>query len=217
MLQSASYAPASWILLVLIAVAGTGCCCVQGVPGACSTGCDGNPISMGCGSGCGVGAIAGLASCRGACGEVYVDEWVSEPPVADNCGYPCGGCGNCGQCQPIRSVLRLLWGRPYMTGCSTGLCGPSCDGSCDSGGFTHAGYPTQHSGGMHFSGSPASSHCNCGQNHSMMPGNSSEPIRNFTPESHSTPLEVTPEVVPTPAPDIMPSSAKRLNPALRRG
>lgn len=196
----------TWFLLSLLSVASAGCCCVQGVSscGSCDFGGGGFACDTGCGT-CGPGPVANLASCRGACGEVYVDEWISEPPTIDNCGYDCGGCGHCGQCRPVRNLLRLLWGRPFVTSCSTGLCGPSCDGGCGVGAVEHG------SGG---------SGCNCGQDHSV--GEEvyhSDPIQmhgspSYTPPS--APMNVSPEAVPTPAPAITPSSAKRLNPAKQR-
>ena len=74
----------------------------------------------------GIAGLLSRASCNGACGEVYVGEWLSEPPCPDDCGYNCGGCGNCGSCRPVLNTLRLLWGRPYQTCCSS----PGCTG-CD--------------------------------------------------------------------------------------
>ncbi|MEZ6136774.1 MAG: hypothetical protein R3C53_17910 [Pirellulaceae bacterium] len=190
------------LVVALLALSHAGCCCVQGTgyaPGGCSSG------------NCGSGPLMGLASCRGACGEVYVDEWISEPPVLDNCGYDCGGCGSCRQCQPIRNALRLLWGTPFVTSCDTGLCG----GGCESGSSVVSG---------------GSSGCNCGQHHAGSPIHDSsilsspQPVpthpQSVSPEIplHGVP-QIAPgnsgEVVPTPAP-AMPNSAKRLNPANRR-
>lgn len=199
-----------WLFLGLLSAVGSGCCCVQGMPGGA------------CGYGnCGPGPIASLASCRGACGDVYVDEWISEPPVVDNCGYDCGGCGNCGNCQPVRNLLRLLWGTPYIAACCPDACGPSCDGGCDGGyvadGYSHEAY---YDGGHAHTG--GGSGCNCGQSHSsygspshapILPHESMQPVPN---SGSARPLEVAPEVVPTPAPTVEPSSARRLNPAARR-
>lgn len=176
---------ASVMILGTVLMSGAGCCTIQGV-GPCGS-C--GPVGGSCAPAtCGPGPLASLMSCRGACGEVYVDEWISEPPVVDNCGYDCGGCGNCGQCQPIRNVLRLLWGRPYITGCPTSLCGPSC-GGCDSA----CGCDSHSDHGM------------------MMVPSAPQPI-----PATEVPMEVVPETTPTPAPAIAPTSAKRLNPARNR-
>lgn len=214
----------AWLALSLLTVLSTGCCCVPrasscgdcGLGASCGSSCD----SMGPVGG-GLGALAGFASCRGSCGEVYVDEWVSEPPVADNCGYDCGGCGRCGNCQPIRSVLKLLWGRPYMTSCSTGLCGPSCDGGCDSCGgesyYEDGSYVSDYSSG--------GSSCNCGESHtSHAPSMSVSPSMSAPqpvpapshPAAPTLPMEIMPNSAPSSAPAISPSSAKRLNPAQQR-
>lgn len=187
----------AWLMLAILSLFASGCCCVQGVSSqgtcgisSCATG--------GCATGaCGAGPLASLASCRGACGDIYVDEWISEPPTIDNCGYPCGGCGQCRQCTPVRSLLRLLWGRPYMAGCCTGM--PSC--GCDScGGGFDGGYAVSSHGAS----------CDCGDHHSA--GAALHPVPNIAP-SHEVPAE---EVVPTPAPVIEKASARRLNPAAQR-
>ncbi len=211
----------AWMLFGLVSLTSAGCCCVQGVApcGDCGLGpatygpatygpatCDSGSCDSGsCESGfCGSGPLLGFLGCRGACGEVYVDEWVSEPPCVDNCGYDCGGCGNCRECQPIRNVLRLLWGTPYRTCCNPGICGPACDGgcaSCDSGG---------HAGGS----------CNCGGQHMSAPQQMLPPGNSIVPQPipNAAPMEVVPEQisVPTRAPQVSTSSARRLNPAQRR-
>lgn len=193
----ASYFRASWILTCLMTLVGTGCCCTQGMQ-TCSSysSCSSCP-----GGGCGSGRLLGLASCRGGCGETYVDEWVSEPPCVDDCGHGNSGCNSCGSRRPLRTLLRLLWGTPYDAGrgCSTG-CDTGCDGGCSScgggGAVTVAGstLPTQS--------------CSCGGSHSptgvhttIAPGHSGSPAPAAT--------------APTPAP-VAPSSAKRLSPAQQR-
>jgi len=214
--------------LGLLCLAGAGCCCVQGLPaGGCSSG--------GCGGGlCGSGPLMGLAGCRGACGEVYVDEWISEPPVVDNCGPNCGGCQRC--YQPVRSVLRQLWGRPFVTSCDTGLGGPSCDSGCDacsSGCSTGTGFSSRGLLDSGYAPSRQGTTCNCGQSH--------EPAMHFDSGSsshhmHTSPMPSTPVPAPAlpnqshpssqvpqaapeliPNPSVTPSSAtRRLNPALSR-
>lgn len=220
------------LLLGLLSVVGTGCCCVQGMPGgACGT-----ASVVG---GCPPGPLMGFASCRGACGETYVDEWVSEPPVVDDCGYGCGGCSRCGQ--PVRSVLRQLWGRPYMSQCSTGLCGPSCgdaggaDCGCDSGGsggyadVLGDGYTDSSFDNAGYGPAAPKKSCNCGSSgHAAhLHGGSvrREPfddrgdMQSLPPAD--TPMngvpQLAPEIVPSPEASVTPTSAaRRLNPALSR-
>ena len=166
-----------WLLLGICLVSGAGCAaCIQGV-GPCGTGC--GP----CGS-----DAAAYASCKGGCGDVYIDPWISEPPCVDNCGYDCGGCGSCGQCRPVLSVLKLLWGAPYATNCSP--CGPApCDSGCDSCG---GGHVVHHGGEVY---------------HDTTPSN----VRAMEP-TPAVPLETAPEAVePAPA-----DGARRVNPAVRR-
>lgn len=219
----------AWLLLGLLSICSAGCCCVQGGAscGDCGIGggfggaLGGACRSGDCGGNCGSGPLAELASCRGGCGEVYVDEWTSHPPTVDNCGYDCGGCGNCGQCRPLKSVFKLLWGRPFVTNCSTGLCGPSCDAGCDScdGGGTYVdNYGDIHGGEIMGGGSSCR---NCTENHiphehlEMVPAQPmpDAPAMEVSPNA---PSETTPKAIPTPAPDITPSSARRLNPAKQR-
>ncbi len=226
------------MMLGLLSIASAGCCCVQGLPGNAYGG--GNCGLSSCGGGmCGSGPLMGLAGCRGACGEVYVDEWVSEPPTVDNCGPNCGGCSQC--YQPVRNLLKVLWGRPYMTSCDTGLCGPSCDGGCDScGGAGYGGEAYMDDGytsnviddGGHASVRNGSS-CNCGSSHATPshsapmhagPGHSAPipaPSLQSPPMMHSAPVpgpstlpgngvpQVAPEVMPAPAPNVTPTSAAR--------
>jgi len=173
----------SCLMLAVLPLFATGCCCVQGVPN-CSTGA--------CGAGtCGPGPIASLASCRGGCGDVYVDEWVSEPPAVDQCCQP-ASCG----CQPVRNILRALWGQPYGACCPNDLVGPSCDcgvggGSCDSGCCSSSSIPMQ-SGVVR-----------------EVPQNATQMK---VPPTESVPEEVS----PTPAPEIDPMASRGLNPAQRR-
>lgn len=193
------YFRATWILTCLATLVGSGCCCTQGM-NSCSgmVGCSTCPTNS-----CGTGPLLGLASCRGGCGETYVDEWVNEPPCIDDCGYCSSGCDNCRSDRPVRSMLRLLWGIPYDggCGCATSSCDSGCDGGCSSCG---GGTSLAHSG---YSGTTTG--CNCGGSHSsevhMSPVPSAAPMQNAAPV----------EAVPTPAP-VAPSSAKRLNPAQQR-
>lgn len=211
----ATYFRASWILTCLMTLVGAGCCCTQGM-NTCGgsyysscTSCPTGGCETGCGTGgCGPGRLIGLASCRGGCGETYVDEWVSEPPCIDNCGYCDSGCDNCRQ--PVRSMLRLLWGTPYDggCGCSTGCdsgCSSGCDGGCSSCGG---------GGSLAVSGPTHTQSCNCGGSH----GTHSSVMPNAMPSTMMPNHAVPPapgNATPTPAP-VAPSSAKRLSPAQQK-
>ncbi len=207
------YSHAAWIFTCLMTLVGSGCCCTQGM-NSCSgvVGCTTCPTNS-----CGTGPLMGLASCRGGCGETYVDEWVSEPPCIDNCGYCETGCDRCGR-RPVRSLLRALWGVTFK-----GDCGASgCDSGCDSGSGSVC---SSCGGGMAFSGdiihggmhSTTNQGCNCGGSHS--PAAHMSPVPMSSGSGHATPSHtVSPapeEAVPTPAP-VSPSSAKRLSPAQQR-
>lgn len=198
------------LLLIALPLIASGCC---SVPSCGSGACGMNTCSTGscstgtCGSGGGGGGLASMLACQGACGDVYVDEWISEPPAPDNCGYACGGCGSCEQCQPIRNVLKLLWGTPYNACCPNDMVGGSCGGcdSCD--GPSHlAGYET----GGYSSGSS----CNCGSPEHHHGGTTM--MREIPSDGGARMLQQAPEaVVPTPAPEVDPM-ASHLNPARRR-
>ncbi len=119
----------SWLALVVLLLAGSGCCCVQGTSacGSCNS----------CSSGsCGLGPLAGFRACAGGCGETYVDEWVSEPPCIDKC---CAG-----NPRPVRSLLQTLWGSRFVQGCD--LCATGCD-SCSDGGCDTCGCGYASAGG----------------------------------------------------------------------
>jgi hypothetical protein len=208
----ANYFRGSWIVTCLLSLVSAGCCCTQGM-----NTCSSHSACSSCshGGGCGAGPLLGMASCRSGCGEVYVDEWVSEPPCIDDCGYTHSGCDSCHSKRPVRSLLRLLWGTPYEGGCSTG-CDSGCESGCE-GGCSSCGGGDE----MSFSGgSAASSSCNCGGSHAA-PGVHLSPV-----PSHGMPGPMSPAIgspvapppeaaAPTPAP-VAPSSAKRLSPAQQR-
>jgi hypothetical protein len=183
------------LLASLVAAVSAGCAC-----GPC-----GAVVGGGCDGGFGDGvwdsgqrpvrSLLANASCNSGCGEVYVDEWLNHPPTMDHCGTSCCDGGSCGR-QPIRTALRLLWGAPYLGGCS---------GSCDS-------VPNFHgTGGDH-------SDCNCGHDHAYSihstPGMPMPVPQQVTPEAID--ISPSPSRGPTPAPAVAPSSVKRLNPATNR-
>lgn len=210
--------PRPFCLIGLLLIFGSGCCCVQGVPQGNGYGMRGPDRCDGCTSGSSSPGIGEFASCRGGCGEVYVGEWLSEPPTPDPCDFPCGGCGKCNECQPIRNILRALWGTPYRNDCTAAWCGPSCDGGCDSAGGSDAfGGPIIHDGHHHHS-----SNCNC--DHAAAAHGVSGPYRvpshGISPEPMDGSSGPSQEAVPTPAPavdsSVEPTSATRLNPAARK-
>ncbi len=198
----------AYLTVCFAALASAGGCCTPcgGPVGTMAGGRGGAPMVIG------GGGLLGLAGCRAGCGEVYVDEWLSEPPHPDNCGFSCGGCGSCQQCQPVRNALRLLWGRPYASSCCSSGCDSGCD-SCDGGGgeIYHDGLMSS----GYASGDPG---CNCGHDHPASSHNMHMPPAPSMLGPGTSTMEVvpTPQQVPTPAPTVGPSSAKRLNPAQQR-
>lgn len=189
----------------------SGCCTPCGGPVGTMAGARGGaPMVIG------GGGLLGLAGCRAGCGEVYVDEWLSEPPYPDNCGFSCGGCGSCRQCQPVRNALRVLWGRPYTSNCCSSVCDGGCDGGCDS--CDGGGGELYHDGSISTGHASGNTGCNCGQDHHSSSHNMHmTPAPSMLGPGPST-MEVvpTPQQVPTPAPTMAPTSAKRLNPAQQR-
>jgi len=113
----------------------------------CDTGCCNSCTP--CGNGCVSGLDCLLAPfamlnrmfvCSGGCGEIYWDEWISDPP---DCRDPCDPCANWngqGCCTSRWSKMFRCWpclgvGYPYGYGYQYGSYNPSCgcDGGCDSG------------------------------------------------------------------------------------
>ena len=192
----------TYVALSILSLAAAGCTCVQGMPGGCGGGgCSTGTCDTG---GCRAAGLGSFLSCRGGCGDVYVDEWISEPPEADNCGYECGGCGHCEHCRPVRGALRALWGHRYQPHCTNGLMGPPCETGCsECGGTSYGGEVYSDGTIVDESASP-------------------EPIPLDPTLAPEGPLKVEPEAVPpppeavpTPAPDIDKGTARRLNPASR--
>jgi hypothetical protein len=146
-----------------------GCCCTQtcgdpcGGPG-CNTCCFSWPrpiVWNGCCNDCGPGPCESCCDCPQecgilpwfwrnricgqGCGDVYVGEWISDPPdCCDPCD-PCHGCyiGPQGCCNlgPLQRLLAALHGYSY---CPPPDCGPVC-GLCNKGCCTadHVGYELQ--------------------------------------------------------------------------
>lgn len=173
----------SGFAMLALILASAGCCCVQGMPGDCGS--------------CGLGHMASARSCSGGCGEVYIDEWVSEPPTVDAC---CAG-----SCRPVRSLLAALWGSRFVQGCDTcggGGCSDGCAGSC---GYASAGGSGCTTCGGHVGMAAASGGCNCGGGATV-----TQPMETVQP------LEVieqnpAPSQTPTPAPSVryMPQRSPR--------
>lgn len=217
-----------------------GSSCGTGCDVGCSTGCNFQPcdqfqtgglLDTGCQEGCGFGSnlagLANLSSCRGACGDVYVDEWINEPPVVDNCGYGCD-CGTCDACcpRPVLTILKRLWGRRYIASCDSAFMCGGCD-SCYAGGSVaeSCGCAECQSGGVVMEGG------------AYLPGEAysepsyASPPAQYQPAPQAMPgldgSTVSPEVIespsavpatptaPTPAPQVSPTS-RRINPAARR-
>lgn len=155
---------ARWFCSLVLAstLFGSGCCCfpcLNPCGGCClprtitwNGGCNECGPGAPCG---GCGLWPGLCSgrnCDQGCGEVYVNEWVSDPP---DCCDPCDQChgqftGNCGPCclGPAQRILSAFHGyrycpRPWcgpwkpIFNCCPTACGPACGPGCGCGG--HAG------------------------------------------------------------------------------
>jgi hypothetical protein len=154
---------ARWILPILVSslIVGSGCCCVPNQCGPCGTyggasciclprpivwegGCNEcAPPGQSCGDCCFECGLfpflrRGL-TCGKGCGEVYVSEWISDPP---DCCDPCDQCGNWtgpqGYCHlgPLQRVLAALHGYRYCPRPNCGpwapLCSRGCGGPCGS-------------------------------------------------------------------------------------
>jgi hypothetical protein len=129
------------VILVALAFSLSGCCvhrcgvapdlAIGGACDSCGSSCDGDcgePVVDDCGDACGdpcspchggwFSPIMYMLGCGSGCGEVYWDEWISDPP---ECCDPCDNCGNwIGQpdwCRWHGSPLhrRNLWGARHAT------------------------------------------------------------------------------------------------------
>ena len=151
---------ARWISFLLCsgALVVSGCCCL-GNPGACHSGACGPCESVArsccclpkpiiwcgnqneCGASdcescacpdCGLGPLwRWNKSCGKGCGEIYMGEWISDPP---DCCDPCDQCygqwtGPHGCCYlgPMQRLLAALHGHKY---CPKPNCGEWCGGRC---------------------------------------------------------------------------------------
>jgi hypothetical protein len=169
----------------------SGCCCApcgpKGRAGCCLFRCWPQPITWNgncnecgpcpgescgdyCGGGCGILGHGGLFpwlrgcwSCGRGCGEIYCDEWVSDPP---DCCDPCDQChgvftGPHGFCclGPCQRVLAALHGYRYCSPPNSGPwcpifgncgpCVPAC--GCGDAGCTGCGVPA-HGADIYYSG-----------------------------------------------------------------
>lgn len=130
-----------------------GCCCCNpcGGPGAeCGCFCLPKPIvwnggcsecappGQSCADCCGdCGLLPWLRrsmTCGKGCGEIYLGEWISDPP---DCCDPCDQCYGCytghqGACclGPFQRLLAACHGYSY---CPRPACGPVCGGLCNRG------------------------------------------------------------------------------------
>jgi hypothetical protein len=144
---------ARWFFVALCAVAlGSGCCAIRNPHDSCGD-CTWGPcfrpiIWRGECHECGPGPGQTCADCSGecgilpalrrgltcgkGCGEIYISEWISDPP---DCCDPCDQCGNWvgpnAGCNPgpLKRVLSALHGYRY---CPPPDCGPVC-GLCPRG------------------------------------------------------------------------------------
>ena len=192
----------TWLSLLALILAGTGCCTVQGLPGNCGPQ--------------GLGGLAQCQSCSGGCGETYVDEWVSEPPQVDAC---CAG-----SCRPVRSLLQALWGSRFLNGCD--MCG-GCDTGCDSSGacgYGSAGGSGCTTCGGHVGMATSSGGCNCGDGGGTVVAEPIAPQVQHLPGQRSQSMQVAgePRLVPgsykVSAPRRLNASlaSEHINPAMQR-
>jgi hypothetical protein len=184
---------ARWLCTALVSslIFGSGCCCSPCGPfgprgGSCClclpclpppivwNGCcnECGPHGQSCGEMCGTCGGCGLFSwlnggwtCRRGCGEVYINEWISDPP---DCCDPCDRCngqftGPCGNCclGPAQRVLAALHGysycprpycgpwRPIFGHCNP--CGPVC--GCGNAGCASCGGEMAHGADIYYEGS----------------------------------------------------------------
>lgn len=187
----------------------------------------------------------GLTNCTGGgCGELYVDEWLNEPPQVDQCGY--SECLQCGP-SPVRSLLRAIVGRQYTGSCESCDCGGS--DIVGNGAIIHDGYEpdvwsSQRRGcacGTSESSDyitnsyqdsmntdvvdpsrvqGSSSHNSSSSSQGSSDSSGQSILNDESPKTPSPPAGSSDSqgqtIVPTPAPSLPPSSASRLNPATRR-
>ncbi len=92
--------------------------------------------------------LLGMFACNGGCGDVYYDEWVSDPP---DCCDPCDNCGNWTGPRPCRRSiwdclsLRGLWGNQYSCDQYGADCEcDSCSGGMKGGTVIYEGPVMQH-------------------------------------------------------------------------
>ncbi len=127
-------------LLAILLISSTGCCVhrMGGPYDACShnSNVGVRPWEMGKCGGCSTcgsrESLGDVASCRWGCGEIYWDEWLSEPP---DCCDPCDECGNwagpqsCCRGGKLAGIWSSLWGCRGEP-CSDGECCASRGGWC---------------------------------------------------------------------------------------
>lgn len=199
-------------------VAGAGCECssCDAGPSGCRDGCD---------DGCGIPGLQPLfdtnwcglikqsfchcgnkLACQGACGEVYWDEHINEPPVCDPCGaqgtFVGGGCVSC---KPWYGRWRDLWGYRYdapgCTSCASsgvgighghGVYGQPARGHASAGctSCNHGGEAVVHEGSWGDSQSVYSESIGSGATPSTTAPHTNAP----------SPTPAKPKVVPTPDP-----------------
>lgn len=140
-------------LVLSTLAAGGGCCCLPAQCGPCGETCATCCLSIpkpiiwtGACNECGPTPHESCADCCGecgilpflwrrktcgkGCGEIYLGEWISDPP---DCCDPCDNCGNWighqGYCRlgPAQRVLAALHGYRY---CPPPNCGPVCGPLC---------------------------------------------------------------------------------------
>lgn len=160
-----------------------------------------------------IASCASGIACAGGCGEVYIDEAISDPHRCDSCDNSGNWVGGSGSCLPWYSKLGHLWGIPYQGGdCPQGSCiTGGCLGKGFLGGLGHHGrvvYPRESFVGQ--------SHCaSCQGSHGVVDGGGFEegavesgvPVHDGVIRSEPTPA-TRPSVAPADAAGGAGSSAQ---------
>ncbi|MFO0868502.1 MAG: hypothetical protein U0935_06095 [Pirellulales bacterium] len=124
----------SWISAATLLIMSASGCCVHRMGGPYDPCGTPEPVlypheAQSCRTGSCRSTLGERASCRWGCGEIYWDEWLSDPP---DCCDPCDGCGNWAGPQSCcrSSPLSSLWS--FLCGCRGEPCrdGEDCSGGC---------------------------------------------------------------------------------------
>ena len=129
------------ILLSMVVIAGNLSGCAYHMQQCGPTGCGARPATgpcnscgeMGCGGVCTMGPLAmmrKMSTCGAGCGNIYVNEWINDPPDAcdpcDDCGNWVGPRGCKGRVWGFGLGARNLWGYRFNKGHGAAACSSGC-------------------------------------------------------------------------------------------